>query len=142
MSLSGFTGPFLFAICLFSSVSISETAVYRCSSAEGGVSFQHTRCAGEGSRVEVEVVETGWSGLRSGEVSLLETYRREEAQRRNRRTAVKAVVQPVQTRACWNKKKQLEKISRKLRRGYSAASSGPLRRKRDEYQAYLVRFCP
>ena len=42
---------------------------------------------------------------------------------------------------CFKTEQKLETVNRKLRRGYKAGKGADLRHKRDQYEAYLSRFC-
>lgn len=117
-------------------------SIYRCLAPGGKVSFQSTRCAHEGNEIAVQPVMSGWTGLRTGELNLLQSYREKEVRLRARSRSAKPQPKVVETGACWNKRRRLEAVRVKLRRGYKAVSGESLRRKRDDYEAYLARFCP
>ncbi len=121
--------------------------VYRCTQADGGISFQQQACAGDGERIETGEAQPVWSPLRSGEKSLYKQYRKRDRDRlKHKRKLAKSNARkkpgPAKLRACWNKGKQLEAVSAKLRRGYSPAEGEGLRRRRDNYEDYLRTFCP
>ncbi len=139
------TIPFL-GFILFLLIGSSHAAqVYRCTQADGSISFQQQACAGDGERIETGEAQPVWSSLRSGEKSLYKQYRKRDQERQKRKLAKSnARKKPGQAeqRACWNKRKQLEAVSAKLRRGYSPATGESLRRRRDNHQDYLRTFCP
>ncbi len=121
--------------------------VYRCTQPDGSVSFQQQACVNGGERIETGEAQPVWSSLRSGEKSLYKQYRkrdRERLQRKRQLAKNNARKKPgaAALRACWNKRKQLEAVRAKLRRGYSPAAGENLRRKRDNYEDYLRTFCP
>ena len=122
--------------------------VFRCVEADGGISFQRTQCAAQGESIVVDTVQGGWTSLRAGEKSLLKSYRERDARLRQRsrkaarknKSARKA--KSGETTACWNKRKHLDAIQARLRRGYKPSQGEGLRRKRDKYAEYLEKFCP
>ncbi len=121
--------------------------VYRCTQADGGISFQQQACAGDGERIETGEAQSAWSPLRSGEKSLYKQYRKRDRnwlkhKRKLAKSNARKKPGPAKLRACWNKGRQLETISAKLRRGYSPAEGEGLRRRRDSYEDYLRTFCP
>ncbi|WP_456380070.1 DUF4124 domain-containing protein [Thiolapillus sp.] len=121
--------------------------VYRCTQPDGSISFQQQACTGDGERIETGEAQPVWSSLRSGEKSLHKQYRKRDQERlkhKRKQAKIPAGKKPgsAQLRACWNKRKQLEAVSAKLRRGYSPAAGEGLRRRRDNHQDYLRTFCP
>ena len=115
--------------------------VFHCIQDDGRSSFQRTRCAGEGESIVVDTVQGGWTSLRPGEKSLLKSYRERDARlkRRSRKPASKT--KPAETTSCWSKRRRLDAVQAKLRRGYKPSQGEGLRRKRDDYTEYLKKFC-
>lgn len=116
--------------------------VFRCVEADGGISFQRTQCAAEGQAIVVDSVQGGWTSLRAGEKSLLKSYRERDTSLRQRSRKAAGKTKSGETTACWNKRKRLDAIQAKLRRGYKPSQGESLRRKRDNYAEYLEKFCP
>ena len=121
---------------------LAADRVYRCLQADGSSSFQQTRCVGEGESIEVDSVQSGWTSLREGEKSLLQTYRERDAKLKQRARKIAKKPEPAESAACWNKRKRLDAIQARLRRGYKPSQGEGLRRKRDNYTEYLEKFCP
>jgi len=115
--------------------------VFRCVQADGKSSFQQTRCAGDGESFVVDTVQGGWTSLRPGEKSLLKSYRERDARLRQRTRKPASKAKPAETTACWSKRKRLDAIQARLRRGYKPSQGEGLRRKRDQYTEYLGKFC-
>ena len=116
--------------------------IFRCVGADGGISFQRTQCAAEGAPIVVDSVQGGWTSLREGEKSLLKSYRERDARLRQRSRKAARKTRSGETTACWNKRKRLDAIQARLRRGYKPSQGESLRRKRDNYAEYLKKFCP
>lgn len=124
---------------------VAAESIYRCEQPDGTVSFQANECKGAGQAISVEPIgHSGWTALRTGEKQLLDGYRerdRARIQRRKEIAAARSKKDKVETPACWRKRKNLEKVKVKLRRGYKASEGESLRRKRDNYEEYLEKFC-
>jgi hypothetical protein len=133
-------------LLLFLNASIlAAEQIFRCVQADGNLSFQKTQCAGQGKSIELDSVQGGWVSLRSGEKSLLKTYRDRDAKRKQRshKAAKKSKKsKPKSTAACWSKRKGLDAVNAKLRRGYKPSQGEGLRRQRANYEEYLDKFCP
>jgi len=126
--------------------------IYRCGGDFGEPSFSQRPCA-DGSTLVVQQVSpsataASASGLRPGERAWLE--QRKRAGRRHggvkkpnpRRTQAEARrVAKVQAHRCRSKRRSLDAVKAKLRRGYKAASGEKLRRRRSAYEDYLATFC-
>ncbi len=132
------------AILLFfsSTLSLAAEQIFRCVQADGRSSFQRTQCAGEGESVVVDSVQGGWTSLRAGEKSLLKSYRDRDSKRKQRSRKVAKKTKSVETTGCWNKRKRLDAVNAKLRRGYKPSQGEGLRRQRTNYEEYLDKFCP
>ncbi len=115
---------------------------FRCVQADGRFSFQRTRCAGEGESIVVDSVQSGWTSLRAGEKSLLKSYRDRDSKRKQRSRKVAKKTKSVETTGCWNKRKRLDAVNARLRRGYKPSQGEGLRRQRANYEEYLDKFCP
>ncbi|MFQ5644911.1 MAG: hypothetical protein ACE5FQ_14625 [Thiogranum sp.] len=115
--------------------------VYRCVLDSGHISYQQIPCSSESKPMNLKDRRSGWSSLRPGERALLKSYREKEATRRRKPAGLQKL--PVEdSKACWNKRKQLEAIRSKLRRGYQLNEADELHRKRGNYEDYLRQFCP
>ena len=135
---------FSFILCLLAGSS-QAAQVYRCTQADGHVSFQQQACAGEGTRIETGEAQAVWASLRSTEKSLYEQYRKRDQERRHRKQRLaknRTHTKSADPRTCWKKRKQLESVSAKLRQGYKPSKGDELRRRRDYYEDYLRLFCP
>jgi len=126
---------------LYSPASPARTRVYRCVQVDGVVSYQQIPC-GDGSRpVEIRTRHSGWTALRPGEKSLLKQYRSKPAGSPHSRQPARREPPGRESKSCWKRRKQLEAVRSRLRRGYTLDESYELRRKRDNYQDYLRQFC-
>jgi hypothetical protein len=47
----------------------------------------------------------------------------------------------VKQERCWKKRRQLDRVGRKLRTGYKASEYQPLHDRQREYEDFLRRFC-
>jgi hypothetical protein len=122
------------------SASRARTAVYRCVLENGHISYQQIPCKDQGKPMALNDQRSGWSPLRPGEQSLLKSYRDKDAARR-RAPSERPAQPPAETRACWQKRKQLEAVRAKLHRGYQLKEGDELHRKLENYQDYLRQFC-
>jgi len=121
-------------------VSRARTEVYRCVLDGGHISYQQIPCTSQSKPMELKDQTTGWSPLRPGERSLLNSYRDEDAARRRKPSGLPE--EPAkESKACWEKRKQLEAVRSHLRRGYSLREADELHRKLDDYDDYLREFC-
>jgi hypothetical protein len=133
---------------LLSVVLLTGTAtaaeVYRCAQPDGVISFQQQACAYQGQRIETGEAQAAWAPLRSGEKTLYQNYRKRDQQRLAHKRHARARVprqQQADARVCLAKRQKLESVSAELRRGYKAGRGEKLRRRRDNYEEYLRRFC-
>jgi hypothetical protein len=120
--------------------SILHADVYRCVNDAGHTSYQQIRCNQYSQPLPVNHRPTGWTGLRSGERALLESYRAKDT---NSRPLLQknAAAEDDRYEKCAAARKQLLKIRVKLRRGYSLKESETLHQKRNDRKNYLRRFC-
>ncbi|WP_456373642.1 DUF4124 domain-containing protein [Thiolapillus sp.] len=133
----------LFVFFLTGAATAAE--VYRCTQPDGGVSFQQQACSHEGRRIETGQAQSAWAPLRSAEKALYQRYRKRDRERLQRKRKLRrqtAGQSTVDERRCLLKRQQLESVSAELRRGYKAGRGEKLRRRRDNYEEYLRRFCP
>jgi len=142
---------YLLLLGLFFSPS-APADIYRCQGEDGEPSFRQSPC-GENPvlvRLPASPVVTGRTkGLRPAERAWLEQRERgrQGAARQQRR---KAAVAPVagdrvtraQAHRCRSKRRALDDVRSRLRRGYKPASGERLRRRRSAYEDYLATFCP
>lgn len=141
MSVSQMAFAVTLIFCANTTVLAAEQ-FFRCVQGDGRSSFQRTQCAGEGESVVVDSVQGGWTSLRTGEKSLLKSYRDRDSKRKQRSRKVVRKTKPAETTACWNKRKRLDAVNAKLRRGYKPSQGEGLRRQRANYEEYLDKFCP
>ena len=129
----------VFLVGPFSAAS-ARADVYRCVLSGGHVSYQQFPCHYKDTPMQLKDRLSGWSALRPGEQALLDGYRKEGAERRRKPAGSQKKVSK-ETKSCWNKRKQLEAVRAKMRRGYKLDESDALRRKRSNYADYLRQFC-
>ena len=133
----------LFVVLLTEAAASAE--VYRCTQPDGSLSFQQQACSHMGQRIETGEAQPVWAPLRSGEKALYQSYRKRDRQRlaQKRKLRAQPARQPAaDERICLAKRQKLESVSAELRRGYKAGRGEKLRRRRDNYEEYLRRFCP
>lgn len=122
------------------SSSHARIKVYRCELDNGQLSYQQFPCSGEGARIELKTRKSGWSALRKGEKSMLDAYKKRDSSSRGRHVYV--AKKPVtDARTCRNRRRQLDAIRLKLRRGYKLQESDELHRKRDDHADFLRQYC-
>jgi hypothetical protein len=119
-----------------------QTKVYRCVGESGEVEFRQTTCLPsrrEQEELTIDNRPSGWvppqpaaapapRGSRGGKTSRSDRAAGEE---RARKLADR----------CWKKRRQLDDVNWRLRRGYKPGAGVKLRRRRDDYEAYIDRFC-
>jgi hypothetical protein len=137
-----FIGLVVLAVVLVSPVTVSwaRAKAYRCVLDDGHVSYQQIPCHYGSKPMKLKDRRSGWSSLRPGERALLNSYRQKDAARREVSPGRRKIPDE-QTRSCWTKRTQLAAVRAKLRRGYKLKESDELRRKRENYQDYLRKFC-
>jgi hypothetical protein len=123
--------------CLLLPASAAGTQIYRCEEPSGQPRFQQTPCAAGGGEVQLSPPAARWEALRPGELQLLEQRSRPAP----RRKTVKPRDNRALERRCWSKRKRLEAVSAKLRRGYKRAQGERLRRQRDNLGEFIRRYC-
>jgi len=123
--------------------------IYRCTGDSGEPSFRQRPCA-DHSTVAVRQTPSGEDsapGLRPSERTWLDQRKRESspggAQKKNTRIRPAAAKRAARTQAyrCRSKRRSLDEVKAKLRRGYKPASGEKLRRRRRAYEDYLTAFC-
>jgi len=118
----------------------ARTDVHRCVLEDGHISYQQIPCSDKSKPMELKDHRSGWSSLRPGELDLLNNYRSKDAMR-YRQPSGQPKKPARQTEACWNKRRQLEAVRSRLRRGYKLKESDELHRKQDNYEDYLRQYC-
>jgi hypothetical protein len=130
---------------LFGSIASADAQqLYRCAEGDHWV-FQQTRCApGTGTVFELSPENRVGSPLRASERRYLEERLKAGRERRSNIGSIG----PAETRAlptsgktCLGKLQALERVRRRLRQGYPPAEGERLRRRRDDLEQYLGRFC-
>jgi hypothetical protein len=118
----------------------AQTTVYRCTSGSGEVEFRQTPCPASAAQEEVTIEDrrTGWVPPRPAPEA---APRRETRGGGEAAGAGREAAEGKRAERCWKKRRQLEEVSWQLRRGYRAGAGVKLRRRRDDYQAYIDRFC-
>lgn len=120
--------------------SAARIKVYRCVQEDDHISYQQIPCHSGDKPMELGGRQSGWSALRPGEQALLNSYRKKDAARR-RKPSVQRKKTAKESRSCWNRRKQLDAVRSKLRRGYTLQEDEVLHRKRDNHEDYLRKFC-
>lgn len=124
--------------CALLPVAGAAAQVYRCNEAGEVPSFQAHPCVG-GEAVELGQPAARWEPLRPAERRLWRESRKAERASRSPRSADSSG--KASERTCWQRRRQLEALSAKLRRGYRAAQGERLRRRRDTLQGFIRRYC-
>jgi hypothetical protein len=126
-------------LCAFSSLVSAQ--VYRCTDNLGAVSFQDAPCDSAQQTVLRQVEsQAPATGLRAGEKAWLKRLQKRPKPKRQKSTRSTSSAQR-QDRRCWKKRRQLDEVRARLRRGYKPAQGDALRRKRRAYEDYLFRYC-
>jgi hypothetical protein len=123
--------------------------VYRCSGSSGEPSFSQRPCGSDSTIVVTErVARSGQAaGLRPGERAWLEERARLAG--KGRRTGTRKPVSSDRAKRksqdqayrCRKKRRDLDSVNARLRRGYKPAQGEGLRRRRAAYEDYLNAFC-
>jgi len=119
---------------------VAETSVFRCITSSGSIEFRQTPCAPASSEKEMTIDNRpiGWTPPKPSE----DTGRNKQGRNsRKKRKSSEDTVDPAQERRCWKKRQQLDDVNWQLRRGYKAAQGIKLRRRREDYEDYIDRFC-
>lgn len=121
--------------CLLAAQPLSAEGVslYRCE-INGVPEFRQTPCL-EGREGRVQVIEAS-GGMTPSEPALRLKQKPKKPARVSRKSA-----ETSNDRGCWKKRRQLERVERKLRRGYKASEYQSLHDRQREYEDYLRRFC-
>lgn len=133
-------------LSLLGAVLPAQAQVYRCSGPSGEPLFTQQPC-GEALSLEVGAAadtNAPSGGLRPGELSWLkarERDRRKASHRPKRRSAARAAAAERQAYQCQRKRRLLDAVKAKLRRGYKPTQGEGLRRRRQGYEDYIAAFC-
>ncbi len=135
-----------FLVCL-SLLSPVRAEIYRCVGDSGEPSFTHLPCA-HGSTFKVPPAAAAGgaaAGLRPAEQAWLaeRERKRRPAKRPQRRTdrATSRHKARIQAYRCRSKRRSLDEVRARLRRGYKPAQGEKLRRRRRAYEDYLATYC-
>jgi hypothetical protein len=125
----------------------AQAQVYRCSGPSGEPLFTQQPCGEavplDGAAAPVAAGAPA-SGLRPGELSWLKARERDRgkaAHRPKRRGAAREGVDERQAYQCQRKRRLLDAVKAKLRRGYKPTQGEGLRRRRQGYEDYIAAFC-
>lgn len=114
-------------------MTVSAATLYRCDE-NGVVEFRSTACAaGEGRRIQVK---NNSSGVTPSEPGLRLKNASEISDRKSRKGPTVS-----SEKQCWAKRRQLDRVERRLRAGYKASEYQRLHDRQREYEDYLRRFC-
>jgi hypothetical protein len=132
----------LLALLTTAAAAPAQTTVHRCTGPDGAVEFRQQACPEAGEEIVIEDWRTGWVPPSGGETDerTEDPPRRDEPARRPAATGNEAAERRRQEQ-CWNRQRQLDEVSAKLRRGYAPARGDDLRRKRRSLEDYLRQFC-
>lgn len=126
------------------------SAVYQCEGEHGEPSFSQRPC-GDDSTVAAPPRQTATGegvGIRASEQAWLEQRARDRRRHRGNtprpRTSPAAATRAAGRQAyrCRAKRRALDEVRARLRRGYKPAQGEKLRRRRRAYEDYLATFCP
>ncbi len=113
----------------------------RCALAGGGVEYRNPPCPdGNGKTVEIRRMSVGSFKYPTRDA------RKVKPGSRSRKPVKRGVAKKkrkslASDKSCWRKRRQLEAVEKRLRRGYRASESVTLRDRRDGYEDYIRRFC-
>lgn len=118
-------------------VPVAATEVYRCTSTSGAIEFRQQPCAGtdQAELLHIEEQATGWTPPPGVAAPAGAPPRRPTGPAGLERPAAG------ESDRCWRRRRQLEDVNRRLRRGYTAVQGQRLRDRRRDYEDYLWRFC-
>jgi hypothetical protein len=118
----------------------SQTRVYRCTNHAGETEFRQTACSLTAREEELTIEDrrTGWVPPRPAAEPAPSRGRQGP---RHSGPPKQQASESKQDERCWKKRRQLEEVSWRLRRGYKPGAGDTLRRRRDNYEAYIDRFC-
>lgn len=108
-------------------------SVYRCD-VDGTIEFRQTACERGGE--SLTHVINGSSGMTPSEPGLRLKKASEKSD-----TVVRRKKSPDFGERCWRKRRQLERVERRLRAGYKASQYRRLHDRQDEYESYIRHFC-
>ena len=133
-------------VCL-SLLSPVRAEIYRCVGDSGEPSFTHLPCA-QGSTLKVPPAAAAGgagSGLRPAEQAWLAERERERRPARTARPRAEPAKHRnkarVQAYRCRSKRRSLDEVRARLRRGYKPAQGEKLRNRRRAYEDYLATYC-
>lgn len=131
----------LLLLLLVAASTSADTIVYRCTTVDGAIEFSQFPCADGASEQEVSVQDrkTGW--VPSDTPSRQTTKKTGKSRNRKRKAAGADQTVARREEQCWKKRRLIEEVNRKLRRGYKAGQGVKLRDKRRDYEAYIREFC-
>jgi hypothetical protein len=118
----------------------AQTTLFRCTNEDGEVEFRQTACPpniGEKELI-IDHKPSGWVPPQPGKPRAEE---RGLKRKPGKDGSIDEKVDKKQAERCWKKRKQLDDVNWELRRGYKAGRGTKLRRRRDQYEDYLDRFC-
>jgi len=121
---------------------LAAGSLVRCTLADGGVEYRNPPCpdATNGRTVEIQPMSVGSFKYRGRHARPTESVlKRWKAAKRKVAKAKKKKL--ASDKSCWRKRRQLEAVEKRLRRGYRASESVRLRDRRDGYEDYIRRFC-
>ena len=144
MRRSGYRFIFLLS-CSFP----ASAEIYRCQGEDGEPSFRQRPCGADAVLVVPALPAAAGpaEGIRPSERAWLKQREREQRQsarvKRPRRASTAAREKAAHTQAykCRSKRRALDEVRHRLRRGYKPARGEKLRRRRAAYEDYLATFC-
>lgn len=125
-------------LCLLLPGVVSGTQIYRCEGPWDSPQFQQLPCDGPGEVVPLSEPAGRWAPLRPSEQQWLKQHKRPLIQHHK---APRVRDPQAKERRCWAKRKRVEALSARLRRGYKRAQGERWRRQRNNLDEYLRRYC-
>lgn len=117
-------------------------SVYRCTDSDGRVELRQTYCpSGDQQQLRVDTSNLGWVRPTVPDSSNRKSGSNESAAERRSGSERSRVSDEAKQRRCWKVENKLERIKRRLRKGYRASEGDELRQRRREQEQYLRRFC-
>lgn len=137
-------------LALLLSCGMAESAIYRCEGESGEPAFRQRPC-GDDSTVaaaRVPAKAAKGAGMRASEKAWLRQRERDNRSRRDERRRIRKTSDAdarrdrKQAYQCRKKRRSLDQVRAKLRRGYKPSHGEKLRARRRAYEDYLATFCP
>ncbi len=133
MTAIGLMGLFLSLFTMSCQIMAKGVTLHRCN-IDGEIEFRQTAC--EAGEETLQHVSNTSSGVTPSEPGLRLKKASEKSDTVSRRRP-----QPVNEKACWSKRRLLDRVESRLRTGYKASQYQRLHERQQEYEDYIRRFC-